>query len=730
MADGKRIARVQMPDGRIARFEVPADATPDDIQRQAAQIGTRASAPKPRQQGSGVRWVDNAIDKTNEFLLGVAQGGYNMGALLTDPIVAAIYGEKGLEADRKRRQGFFEEVSRNISTERRPTARTIGQIASTIPFGSAKAVQGSGMLAQAGNRAVLGAIGGAGVRDSDQGALAPAGVGAAMNVVLPPAISAIAKSKPGKAVIGRVSRVAAPIVNELDEAADAARTFVQPKVGLGPYRAPQALPPPPVSVGPSVLGDDAVARLERFQRVGVENPTTGMITRDPRAWQYERNASKMAGYGDEMMNHLRGVEDQLADIGHRISGQAPGREAAGESVQRAMAQKSQALQDEVGRLYTGVRETVGDVPVGNLTRFRDFLESPDIADDVGLDPAREAIQRRLTRFGDNPVTVSQAEEFRKFVSRLNIPGATPGEAARARRLMVDALDDDIAASVPGDAFATPRAAARARFEEFNNTFPGRVADNAIPPEQLVKRINQAGTRNSDVRDLRRSLLTGTKDQRRQGRAALNNLRSQTIGDLINPAISPDNAVNGGKLFRDFTANENRLGNILTRGQMRTIGDYVSAARDATATVPHAAVNHSNSGTLIAGMFGDLAPGGGGGLMRRLAGQLTGAAVGGVPGWMASEGVEALGGAVASNRAAQAAQRQFTIATNIDEAANALAVARNEALSDELRAVALQRWKDLLNNGRLVGAASVAPFSGDNARITLGDATFTDEELGL
>jgi hypothetical protein len=717
MAEKKRIARVQMPDGRIARFEVPANATPEQIQQQAARVRAQAPRAKPRQQGTGIKWIDGALDKTNEFLLGLAQGGYNAGALLTDPIVAAVYGEKGLQADRKRRQGFFEEVSRNVSTKRRPGARTIGQIASTIPYGSAKVVQAPGVIANTVNRLATGAIGGAAVRDSDQGALAPAATGAAVNAVLPPVISGLSKTKPVKAVIGKARNVVAPVVNALDDAADDVRTYVQPRIGLPEYRAPAALPPPPISVGPAALGDDAVARLERFRRVGVENPTTGMVTRDPRAWQYERNSSKLAGYGDEMMNHLKGIEDQLADAGRGIVGQSPGREGAGEGLHRAMADKSQALQDEVGRLYTGVRETVGDVPVGNLTRFRDFLESPDIADDVSLDGVREAIGRRMARFGDDPITVTQAEDFRKFVSRLNVPGATPGEAARARRLIVEALDDDVAASVPGDAFAGPRAAARARFEEFNQTFPGRVADNAIAPEQLVKRINQAGTRNSDIRDLRQSLLTGTRQQRQQGRAALNNLRAQTIGDLINPSISPDNAVNGSQLFRDFTNNQERLGTILTPGQMRTIGDYVAASRDATATVPHAAVNHANSGTLLAGMFGDVAPGGGGNLLRRLAGQLTGATVGGIPGVVLSEGLEAAGGAVAGGRAAQLARNQFNLATNVDEAASALAAARNEALSDELRAVALQRWKDLLNNGRFVGAASVAPFSGDRARVT-------------
>src|SRR5690606_3881108 len=137
-----------------------------------------------------------------------------------------------------------------------------------------------------------------------------------------------------------------------------------------------------------------------------------------------------------------------------------------------------------------------------------------------------------------------------------------------------------------------------------------------------------------------------------------------------------------------------------------------------------------SGTLIAGMFGDVAPGGGSGLMRRLAGQLTGATVGGIPGVLASEGVEALAGAAAGNRAAQAAARQFNIASSPQAAGNAVAEARNAALSNELRAIALKRWKDLLNNGSFVGGATVAPFSGDNVRITLGDATFTDEDLGL
>ena len=278
-------------------------------------------------------------------------------------------------------------------------------------------------------------------------------------------------------------------------------------------------------------------------------------------------------------------------------------------------------------------------------------------------------------------------------------------------MFVDALDDDISASVPGDAFAQARAAARARFEEFTKTFPGKVAEGSIAPEKLTTRINQAGVSNNDVRTLRESLLTGNRVQRKRGFQALQDLRAQTLGDVVNGPAMASEGFNGGALYKRFANNQDRLRTILTPGQFSRLQDYSLAARDATTQVPHSAVNNSNTVAGLANLFNGNTVQKDNGFLARMFARGVGM-VSGIPmaGDVAELAVSAIPKATNPNAA-----RQFAAASNMDEAARALAEARNTAVSDDLRLIAWKRWQDLLNNSPAVGAGVVAPFSGKNAQ---------------
>src|SRR3546814_16742668 len=58
-------------------------------------------------------------------------------------------------------------------------------------------------------------------------------------------------------------------------------------------------------------------REGRFRSLGVEQPTTGMVTRDPRAWNFELETAKRYGAGDELIGQFQNVEKQLVDAGNK-----------------------------------------------------------------------------------------------------------------------------------------------------------------------------------------------------------------------------------------------------------------------------------------------------------------------------------------------------------------------------------------------------------------------------
>ena len=603
-----KIARVKLPDGRVARFSVPDDATPEQVTAEAQKLVARQQPKKQAKKSSGpLGWVgDNVLSPLNEAIIGIPEGIYNAASAVTDPVSALIFGEDAVKHARGQRQRASDAATNALVSRRAPVARDIGRAAGAmaIPL-PGKKLQEGGKLAKTAYRAMQGAVGGAAVRNPGDDAGTPAAIGAAANVVLPPVISSIAQTAPAQALGRGISKMAAPLIGAADNAAEA----VLPSVNqfLGRSHVPLRGMPAPTAAPLAPLGREAQARAARFQALGVDKPTTGMVTRDPAAFSFEQNASKLSG-GDELATQMREVEAKLVDKGRslvRNLGGAKGAEATGSAVDDVLDTKRAEMQKVTSKLYEKVRETRGDERIGNLDTLRRSFDHSELADNPVYEDMTAAIMKRLGRYADRDggsvgVTLRQAEELRKFIGKL---GNTTDPTARgARAELINALDDDVVNAVGDDAFKTARASATARFQEFSKTFAGRLADEKMAPELLTKRILGDGVKMSDLRALRKSLTTGTPEQVARGQDAWRGLQAQAIDDLLSKSVDADGNLVGSTLSREFNKSAPKFRELLGPDGFKTLRRLAAATRDAKAFPVGHSVNTSNTAITLANMF--------------------------------------------------------------------------------------------------------------------------------
>lgn len=686
-----RIARVRMPDGRVARFSVPDDATPEQITAQAQKLTQQQS--KPKKQGA-LGWLsDNVLSPLNEAIIGAPEGIYNAASAVTDPISGLIFGEDAVKQARQQRRKVSDAATNALVTRRAPIARDIGRIAGTmaIPL-PGKKLQEGGRLARAAYRAMQGAVGGAGVREVDQSAAAPAAIGATANVVLPPVISKLAQTRPAQAMGRMASRVAAPVVNKLDDLAEAAQPGINQFLGR-PNVPLQGLPAVPPQAPLSALGRQAQARAARFKALGIDDPTTGMVTRDPAAFSFEQNIAKTAA-GDDLARQMKEVEVGLVEKGRSIvrdMGGAKGPEATGKAVEDVLDTKRGEMQRVTSSLYKQVRDTRGDEAVGRLDILRARMTEPEVTYNPKFDEMREGISRWMTANGliskdgrlTKPVTVSQAEELRKLIGSLG-SNMEPG-VRMMRSKLIDALDDDVVGTIGDDAFKAARASARARFEEFSKTFPGKLADEKLAPELLTKRVLGDGVKLSDLRALRKSLTTGTDEQVARGMEAWKGLQTQAVDDLLNKSVDADGNLIGATLSREFNKSALKFREILPPEDFKMLRRLSAATRDVKSFPVGHSVNTSNTAVTLANMF-EQAPAkvktGWLKLMAKYGLQHGAAAAVSFPyGNVALEVGRKAAGSVAEQRAASALAEKIRLAQSPEATAAAIREAQSAAASN-------------------------------------------------
>jgi len=360
------------------------------------------------------------------------------------------------------------------------------------------------------------------------------------------------------------------------------------------------------------LGPEAAQRLRNFARIGVTQPTTGMITREPGVWSYERNVMRQTDTGDALRSAVIKVNDEINTAATNLVkkiGVAEDVEKVGLQAADALSKKQKEMQQVVGQLYRQAREQFGDKSAGAVPNFLQKLDDPDFVDSVDNASIVDSIYKRLGRFGmlgesglprDGAVmTVAQAESLRGFINKLG--NGTDPNIQRVRRELIDALDDDVVEGFGDDAFKEARTAARQRFEEFKNTLAGRIGQEAkIDAEKVTSSVMRAS--NQDIRKLKATLLSGTPDQRARGQQAWSSIGAQSIQDLFKKAVVGDNVLSGKTLRREFNNNMAKYRELLGREDFVTLNRIVRAAGDANIDVDFASINRSGTAAELERIF--------------------------------------------------------------------------------------------------------------------------------
>jgi hypothetical protein len=668
-----------------------------DALRRADAAGDEAAARAIARRLSGQQ---KPKEKPTSFLQGVGEGVGDVasnalsyvekmpvvgaGLQLVNPIVRAATGRGVRDNLETYRQDRFAAAPKRGST----AGKIVGQIAGTLPTGGALR-----------SPALAGALGGALVTSDPNNAATvtrDAAIGAAAGK---------AGDVVGRRVIAPVARkIAAPIARAVGAARGA-----RPPVAVSPIN-------PSIADDVAPLGRAAAMRAARLRASGVQAPTTGMVTRDPRAWQFERETAKRMGLGDEVLGRVQAADEGLVKRSRQIlntQGGDIGDEATGKKVVTALADKYDELGKEVSSFYKKVRAERGDVTAGRLDRLREVLDSPEMMDNPTFDMMREGVNRRLQRFGmagnsgllrkDSVASVSQAEELRKMIGKLGSSNDPTVRAARGQ--LIEALDDDVVSSLGDDAFKEARGAAKARFDEFKGTFAGKIAEDARP-EQLTERLLRKGTGYEDLRQLRQSLTTGNEKQVARGQKAMQALRGKTVSDYFRSVTGPEGNVRGSQARTVFDDNAARYREILDPQAYKDLRRWAYAAHDAQAQVPYSAVNNSNTSASVGNMlFPEMPVGKGGGLLGTLTRRATGLLAGGPAGYAAVDAGEMVAKEMVSRKAAQTAAKQIGIALDPAKAAQVYQLMQSEA-ADAATKQAAQAWMAYMNAAAGAGAVGL------------------------
>lgn len=684
--------RITGPDGSTYNVTGPDGSTADQaLERVKAQH-------KPTSHDLTNRVVNQGLSSINEALIGVPEGLMNMASGLTDPVMRVAFGKDKVAAAQGQRKAVFDKAQQTFVSAPSNAARVTGRIASTIPLNALKAPAALSKFAPIATRAIQGALGGLGVRDQGDSEGSSALWGAGANMVLPPLLSKatswLGNTRPAQYLAGKIAPIADSALNAVDDFVGAPRAL------------PRPVPAPRIQPPVAALGPSAQARAANFKKVGVTQPTTGMVTRDPAVWTAERELQKNAALGGELTARFQKIDGELDTAARNLvssRGGAVSPEETGVALRKALDAKQGEMQKVTSALYTQVRETRGDVAAGPLQSFRAALDDPNFTDNPVMDQMREGVQRRLARFGmagksgllrkDAVATVTQAEELRKFVGGLG-DGKDP-TVRLARRNLIEALDDDVVGTLGDDAFQQARASAKARFAEFNKTFAGKIAGEGVADELLAKRVLSDGVRLSDIRSLKSSLTVGTPEQVARGSEAWNKLGSRAMEDFISGARNTDGTLSGAALNRNLNKNGAKLRELLTPDEYKQLARFIAAVKDARTGPAYSAVNHSNTASAAANLFtnGSGTAPVGRGVIKNVLQHIAAFAAGGPAANVALGVGKAAAADVASAKAAKLAANQVGLALSPEAAAKAMMAQRAKALREAGILAAVKRGQN-------------------------------------
>lgn len=358
------------------------------------------------------------------------------------------------------------------------------------------------------------------------------------------------------------------------------------------------------------LNAEQLARKANLIAQGVTT-TKSMVTRNPADWSVERNLSKLAQSPDEELSQTgrqlvdvyqgndKALTGKLAEMGADLpKGSA---EAHGMTVMKSLDELATASQEDVGKLYKLVRDTKGDQLASDARSIASTLE--DLRDNTYAEKLVSSVTNKLRRFGmldaegkltDNTLTVTQAEELRKFVNKL------PNDFGKQD--IIRAIDADVMSGMGEDAFAAARGAAKSRFAMLENPATQRALNTLgeLTQGKTAQNFIQTQIINGAEQDVTALVSTISKLPKDEATKAMDALKAGVLQHLEDAATNPNSSRFSGAAFNKAidAIGEPKLIRILGAEQYKRLQNLARAALDATFEPPYSAVNHSNTAPML------------------------------------------------------------------------------------------------------------------------------------
>lgn len=624
-----QIARVQLPDGRVARLEVPDGATPEQIE---SFVFNNINKPQSAAARDTAKFEEKIRSETAPGALarvgrgfmdvgqGVKQGYLRVKDLLTAPsFTDLITGTR--ESDRYTRE-VDDEIAR-YERGRGPDAgidwmRLGGNIAATAP---AMLVPG-GAAASLPVRMLSGAAGG----------------GAASAAMFTPE----GESKAGQIALGTlfggaapagfevVKRAAAPVVRKVSELVRGPAAQNLPALageieiklqaqGVDWNKLTQTVKDSLLKDAQGALAaggtlDDAMLKNKALIESVGATPTRASVTRAPRDWQTEKNLRGIQGVGDEIVTreqeNARAMVDYLGRLRTQSGGKTSTAVETGESAVGAIRAADKAKEKVVDDLYAAYRSSGAKDALVPETKLTEALTK--IIDEVGLDNVPPAVQARLKNFGflggerTRNLTVMEADTFNKLLNA-NRPAA--GGGVKAVGMLQSALNKSLL-DVPlenkagAEALIKARAAASQRFTEQEAGSGIAAAIDDVHPDKFVQRFIVS----APARDMKATLAELAKTP--QGAQSIADIKGHVLDSLLLKATGRTNiddvagsAFSGAKFGKALDAIEpEKLHALFKPAELESLRTLQKASKLLTEEVAFSDVNYSKTTSALANLF--------------------------------------------------------------------------------------------------------------------------------
>lgn len=354
------------------------------------------------------------------------------------------------------------------------------------------------------------------------------------------------------------------------------------------------------------LDAEAIKRKADIIASGM-TPTKSMVTRSPADWTTERNLQKAlvqnnAGKVDDLTAIYQGndaaMRGALESAGNATGGAAGTKYATGKQAFDVINKISDDSQKAVSALYKQVREKVGDQTGIGYDNLFQALEG--IKDNAFASGIHDSMFARLNRLlgKEQTLTINKAEELRKFLNTL--PDNNAGtDLSGFKKVIREAIDNDVVASAGDDFFKGARAAAKDRFQMLHDPaiqrvlkMTGELGEDKAALKWFDNYITNGGP--GDINKLR-AILTSPEYASNGGNALWNGVRRRTV-EWIAQESEGKGGMLSGKNMQDALdkLGPERLQALFAPQELSRIAQYARALKAATYEPGMAAVNHSNT----------------------------------------------------------------------------------------------------------------------------------------